>query len=67
MNSVIVAEPVERQPPSTEVEAKLCALRRLLEDDPDEQRETYQYLKHAVNAPRLPYRLVFTDDDDCAT
>ena len=67
MNSVLVAEPVETQPMQAEVEAKLSALRRLLEDDPDEQRATYHYLKHAVNAHRVPYRLVFTDDDDCAT
>lgn len=66
MNSVLVAEPVERQPTRAEVETKVAALRHLLKDDPDEQRETYHYLKHAVNAHRAPYRLVFTDDAEGA-
>ena len=65
MSAIIHLEPTleEAAQKQAEIREKLSALRRLLDSDPEEQRETYEFLKHALNESRSPYRKVFMDDD----
>ncbi|HLK56655.1 MAG TPA: hypothetical protein VKU00_08830 [Chthonomonadaceae bacterium] len=55
-----VLQAVRHLLPGKETAKKIEALRSLLDDDEEEQRETGEYLLHALDEDRLSSRKLFT-------
>lgn len=56
----VVLQAVRRLLPSQTVADRLAALRTLLEDDEEEQRETGEYLQRVLDEDRLAYRKLYS-------
>jgi hypothetical protein len=56
----VVLQAVRKMLPPQTVSDRIAALRTLLEDDEEEQRETGEYLQHALDEDRLSFRKLYS-------
>lgn len=63
MNPSTLSDPKMVAPDSnpTSVESRVLSLRKLLEGDEQEQRETFEYLKNALEEDRPSNRRLFNE------